>query len=78
LPLIYLYRKPVLSETQKNNILHLAREKVSREVEDIQTEYCFYIESHEPLTPGEKETLLWLLRETFEPHCLSSESFLGQ
>jgi phosphoribosylformylglycinamidine synthase len=74
--LIYLYRKPVLSETQKNNILHLAREKVSREVEDIQTEYCFYIESHEPLTPGEKETLLWLLRETFEPHCLSSESFL--
>ena len=76
MPLIYLYRKPVLSETQKNNILHLAREKVSREVEDIQTEYCFYIESHEPLTPGEKETLLWLLRETFEPHCLSSESFL--
>jgi len=52
------------------------REKFSRELEDIQTEYCFYIESKEPLSPDEKDILQWLLRETFEPHCLSSQSFL--
>ena len=52
------------------------REKVSREVEDIQTEYCFYIESREPLAQDEKDILQWLLSETFEPHNLSSQSFL--
>jgi len=77
LPLISFYRKPALSENQKNNLLSLVKEKVSREVEDIETEYCFYIDSSGPLTEGEKNILQWLLRETFEPHYLSSQSFLN-
>ena len=76
MPLLYAYRKPVLSEGKKRDLLFMVREKVSAGIEDILTEYCFYIETREALTPEEMGLLQWLLSETFEPENFSSESFL--
>ncbi|MCL4476281.1 MAG: hypothetical protein M1508_08665, partial [Nitrospirae bacterium] len=74
--LLYAYRKPVLSETKKSSLLSLVRQKVSPDIRDIHSEYCFYVEAKEPLTPEETGLLQWLLRETFEPENFSSKSFL--
>lgn len=73
--LIYRYRKPVLSGAKKNDLLSLIRQASSPDIEDIYSEYCFYIDS-ESLLPAEMDILLWLLRETFEPKNFSDKSFL--
>jgi len=39
-------------------------------------EYCFYIETAEPLSGKELNVLRWLFAETFEPENLSRNSFL--
>lgn len=74
--LYYAYRKPALSGTRKNNLLTLARQTVSPGIEDIETEFCFYIETREVLSSEDREILRWLLSETFEPENFSYESFL--
>lgn len=76
LKLTYFYRKPVLAEASKENLLIRVREGVSPDVDDIETEFCFYVEATAPLATEELETLRWLLSETFEPENLSKESFL--
>ncbi|VAX34526.1 Phosphoribosylformylglycinamidine synthase, synthetase subunit / Phosphoribosylformylglycinamidine synthase, glutamine amidotransferase subunit, partial [hydrothermal vent metagenome] len=78
LKLTYFYRKPALAETGKENLLTRVGKKVSPDVDDIETEFCFYVEAGAPLATEELETLRWLLSETFEPEKLSSESFLEQ
>jgi phosphoribosylformylglycinamidine synthase len=75
--LIYRFRRPVLSEAKKKNLLPIARQTIGLEVKDIETEYCFYIEAKEVLLAGEMTVLQWLLCETFEPENFSSESFLN-
>jgi phosphoribosylformylglycinamidine synthase len=77
LSLIYRYRKPALSETKKYGLLALVRQAACRDIADIETEYCFYIETDAPLLPHETELLEWLLRETFEPGHFSPESFFN-
>jgi len=76
LKLAYFYRRPVLAGTAKENLIGRVRERVSPDVEDIETEYCFYVETADGLSSGELRTLQWLLAETFEPENLSAESFL--
>lgn len=75
--LLHLYRTPALSETKTTKLLLITREKISSEIQDIQTEYCFNIETTGPLTTEELEILHWLLTETFEPENFSNESFLN-
>ncbi len=74
--LLHFYRKPALSLAKKDNLLSFIRQRISPELRDIETEYCFNIETSEPLTSQELETLHWLLSETFEPENFSNESFL--
>jgi phosphoribosylformylglycinamidine synthase len=74
--LLHLYRKPALSLSKKNNLLSIAQKKVSSDVRDIETEYCFNIETTAPLTGDELKILRWLLSETFEPENFSEDSFL--
>jgi|Deesub1362A_J573_1020465.scaffolds.fasta_scaffold01267_4 phosphoribosylformylglycinamidine synthase len=74
--LIHLYRRPALSEGKRRELLSTLRERVSNEIEDLETEYCFNIETAEPLTREEYDILKWLLSETFEPENLSEYSFL--
>jgi phosphoribosylformylglycinamidine synthase len=74
--LIHFYRTPALSKAKKSELLSIARLKISSELEDIETEYCFNIRAAEPITSGEMEILRWLLSETFEPDNFSDKSFL--
>jgi phosphoribosylformylglycinamidine synthase len=77
LPLLYRYKKPALSNSKKDDLLSYAKENISIGIQDIRTEYCFYIEAHEALRNNEEKLLRWLLSETFEPEKFSSESFLN-
>ncbi len=74
--LLHLYRKPALSLSKKNDLLSIIKQRVSPEIRDLETEYCFNIETTAPLTNEELNTLRWLLAETFEPENFFSESFL--
>ena len=74
--LLHFYRIPALSESKKNELLSTIRQKVSSEIKDIQTEYCFNIETTQSLTSEELKVLRWLLSETFEPENFSDKSFL--
>jgi len=74
--LLHFYRKPALSPTKKDNLLLLVRKGVSPDISDIETEYCFNIETTAPLVDEEIHILRWLLSETFEPENFSEESFL--
>ena len=73
--LLHFYRRPALSETKKKNLLSVVRQCVLPDINDIETEHCFNIETTAPLTAGEINILRWLLAETFEPENFSSESF---
>ncbi len=76
--LLHFYRRPALSLAKKNALLSVAQQKVSPEIMDIETEYCFNIETTTPLTDDELQILKWLLSETFDPGNFSEESFLLQ
>jgi phosphoribosylformylglycinamidine synthase len=76
--LLHFYRKPALLLVRKNELLLAAQQKVSPEIRDIETEYCFNIETTAPLTDEELNILRWLLSETFEPENFSEGSFLKQ
>ena len=75
--LVHLYRKPALSPAKKNELLLIAREEVSPDIRDIETECCFNIESASSLADEDLNILRWLLAETFEPWNFSNKSFLA-
>lgn len=76
--LIHFYRQPALSPAQNKELLSVVQQKVTPSIKDIQTEYCFNIETKEPLTHDELDMLRWLLSETFEPENFSDKSFLNR
>ena len=45
---------------------------------DIDTEFCFNVETSAPLAEKEPDALQWLLAETFEPEDYSSASFIAR
>jgi phosphoribosylformylglycinamidine synthase len=49
---------------------------ISSGIKGIETEYCFNIETTEPLSSEEINILTWLLSETFEPDNFAGTSFL--
>ncbi|GAB4490808.1 MAG: phosphoribosylformylglycinamidine synthase [Thermodesulfovibrionales bacterium] len=51
--------------------------EVSSGIREIESEFCFYIDTAVPLDHDEEKVLDWLLRETFEPENYSPHSFLG-
>ena len=74
--LLHLYRKPALSLAKKRELLSFTQQKISSEIREIETEYCFNIETTAPLSDEELTVLRWLLAETFEHENFSNESFL--
>jgi phosphoribosylformylglycinamidine synthase len=74
--LLHFYRRPALSPAKKNELLSLAKQSLSFSIEDIETEYCFNIETTAPLSDEEMNILRWLLSETFEPENFAEESFV--
>lgn len=73
--LVYRYRRPALSETKKKVLINKA--SVIYPIDDIDSEFCFYIEVSEPLKDKELEILRWLLSETFEPQNFGEVAFLS-
>ncbi len=74
--LFHLYRTPALSAYQATGLLATAQEKVSPAIRGIETEFCFNVAAHSPLTRDEMSLLRWLLAETFEPGNFSKKSFV--
>ncbi len=74
--LFHLYRTPALSPYRRNVLLNTVKESISPDIADIETEFCFNIETSGPLTGRELKVLRWLLAETFEPDYFSDESLL--
>ncbi|MCY3776572.1 MAG: phosphoribosylformylglycinamidine synthase [Candidatus Aminicenantes bacterium] len=75
--LTQFYRTPVLSEANERELVRKVRAALGLEIGEIETEYCFYVESAARLN-GEGETVLsWLLGETFEPERFGAGSFLS-
>ncbi len=74
--LIYRYRRPCLSETRKKALLKAIKEKGYPDIEDIDSEFCFYIEVTDKLKDNEVPLLHWLLSETFDPRNFGDITFL--
>ncbi len=74
--LLHFFRKPALSPAQKQTLLKNARQNVSTNIQDLDTEYCFNIDVSTPLSAEQQNLLAWLLRETFEADAFSNQSFL--
>ncbi|HEX8949945.1 MAG TPA: phosphoribosylformylglycinamidine synthase, partial [Dissulfurispiraceae bacterium] len=75
--LFHMYRAPALSLYRKSILLSAVRERIDPDITDIETEFCFNIETSAPLTDEELAVLKWLLSETFEPENFSQKSFLA-
>ncbi len=72
--MIHLFRTPAFPKAKKNDLLSAAKERISSDIEDIVTEYCFNIDLSEALSADELNLLKWLLSETFEPDGFSDNS----
>src|SRR3990172_1504651 len=75
--LLHFHRSPALSGTKRSDLLAFVRKHVSPHVRGIESEHCFNVETSEPLTDAEIETLRWLLAETFEADRFAPGSFLA-
>ncbi|UCF40695.1 MAG: phosphoribosylformylglycinamidine synthase [Gemmatimonadota bacterium] len=74
--LLHLYRAPGLSPARTHALLLAARQRISPDIGDIETEWCFNIEAAGGNSRAELETMAWLLRETFEPEGFGLQSSL--
>ncbi|RLN46938.1 hypothetical protein BBJ29_006374 [Phytophthora kernoviae] len=76
------YRTPAFTAHANRTLLAFLRSQVSDlQVEELQTEYCFYVETkaNTSLSAADQETLHWLLSETFEPQqTRPNEPFLSK
>lgn len=77
--LTHFFRRPALSQAQVTQLVNEtnAHTGMISNVLSIETEYCFNVQLSKALTPDEKQKLIFLLSETFEPHHFAEESFLG-
>jgi hypothetical protein len=50
LSLLYRYKKPAVADAKKESLLTAAKKTISPEIQDIKTEYCFYVEAKEALS----------------------------
>jgi len=75
--LTYRYKTPAVSGIRTLELLAWAQRHVAGSITDLNTEYCYYIDSSGPLSVPELDLLRWLLSETFEPEKFSELSFLS-
>ena len=74
--MLRFYRKPALSDSAVKQIRFKTEENLKVKIDEITTEWCFYVETNEMLNNQELATLKWLLAETFESENLSVGSFV--
>ena len=69
------YRKNALTKARIGQLL-TEWNGPAIEIENIETETCFYVETDNKLTPEQESKLIWLLTETFEPENFGKGSFI--
>jgi hypothetical protein len=69
-----LFRYPGLTTSKSASLLDKAKSKASQSISGLDAELCFNISTTSPLTEMEANKLCWLLRETYEPGLLTSDS----
>ncbi|XP_047325711.1 probable phosphoribosylformylglycinamidine synthase, chloroplastic/mitochondrial [Impatiens glandulifera] len=75
---IHFYRVPLVQESATVELLKSVQTKVSNQIIGLKTEQCFNIEIVSELSKEKLSVLKWLLRETYEPDNLGTESFLNE
>ena len=65
-----------ISPTQQHPLLQLSQQHVSTHIQNIETEYCFNVQTDSPLSADQQNRLTYLLSETFEADRFSEQSFL--
>jgi phosphoribosylformylglycinamidine synthase len=76
MPLLRRYRSYSLPPSTHTSLLETARRAGGGDIEAIEAEYCFYIETIRDFRNEELRILDWLLSETFEPDRYGLASFL--
>jgi phosphoribosylformylglycinamidine synthase len=74
--LLRRYRSSTLPTTTHDSLLDSARRILGRDIEGVETEFCFYIETSRDFRNEDLRVLDWLLSETFEPEHYGLASFL--
>jgi len=74
--LLRRYRSYNLPSATHKSLLDAARRHLGSEIDGIEAEYCFYIETSRDLRNEELRVLDWLLTETYEPYRYGLASFL--
>ena len=74
--LLRLYRRPGLAEPTVSALRQATKQSLTRPVEIIATEVCFYVQSTSTLSDVDMARLEWLLGETFAPDGLREAAFL--
>ena len=74
--LLRRYRSYNLPSATHKSLLDAARQHLGSEIDGIEAEFCFYIETSRDLRNEELRILDWLLTETFEPYRYGLASFL--
>jgi phosphoribosylformylglycinamidine synthase len=74
--LLHLYRWPGFFDAHRRRLLEFARQRVSAHITDIDTEFCFNVQSSGELVSEEQRVLSWLLAETFDPDRFGPHSSL--
>ncbi|MDE2832493.1 MAG: phosphoribosylformylglycinamidine synthase [Gemmatimonadota bacterium] len=64
------------SPTQQHTLLQLSQQHVSAHIQNIETEYCFNVQTDSPLSDDQQNRLTYLLSETFEADRFAEQSFL--
>jgi phosphoribosylformylglycinamidine synthase len=64
---VHIYRTPGVDPTFIANKLAQKNSTLVEKITAFGTEYCYNVELEKPLSPEEKEKMLWILSETFEP-----------
>ena len=74
----HFFRRPFLSEDAANTLVRKVNAKLGRDVlKRVETEQCFNVEHVGALDAAARETLTWLLRETYEPELFGEKSALN-
>eukprot|EP00252_Welwitschia_mirabilis_P005660 TRINITY_DN16170_c0_g1_i1.p1 TRINITY_DN16170_c0_g1~~TRINITY_DN16170_c0_g1_i1.p1 ORF type:complete len:1431 (+),score=331.63 TRINITY_DN16170_c0_g1_i1:331-4623(+) len=73
---IHFYRLPLLSDDAAKELLKRVQTKISSDIQAIMTEQCFNIGLCSPLNNHKMNILKWVLRETYQPENLQTESLL--
>ena len=74
--LMHFYRTPALSDYRKDVLFGQVTQDIDAGIKNIETEFCFNIQTSDLLDDREAGILRWLLAETFEPQLFSGRSFL--